>query len=341
MKKTVTFSSFSPQGAVYSGLMKTLQSGTFVHAYLVSGPVGVGKHTLTELLTLYMLCQGENKPCGECPACRQVISGNHPDVVTLKAGVPLSPDTAKGRKTIPVEDVRYAINMVAQHTYEGGRRVVVVDGAEKMTPQAANCLLKTLEEPTEGNIFFLITDKTDLLLPTIISRCRMLKLHPWPDNVIRGILEEENIPSSRIEGAIQIASGSIGRALEIAGDDAFWNRRNDIIRDFFSTSERSRIIEISNQWKERKDDADELLDEIEEIIRSMLLVRLGLQKETAVHELPSSWQKAAKNADIQLFTELLDLVSDARRQRASQVTWQAIVEKLLLRIMEENIRWQK
>ncbi len=88
---TPALSDFAGQGALYDGMMRTLRSGNFVHACLISGPAGIGKRTLARLLAQYLLCREENKPCGVCPACVQVREGNHPDVLQERVGGTLSP----------------------------------------------------------------------------------------------------------------------------------------------------------------------------------------------------------------------------------------------------------
>lgn len=323
-----TLSDFAPQGAVYDGLVRTLEAGTFVHAYLISGMAGVGKRTLARLMAQHLLCQGEKKPCGACPACVQVLGGNHPDVITV------APE-----KSISVDAVREVIRLAGEHTYEGGRRVIIVEQADKMTPGAENCLLKTLEEPVAGTIFLLLTDAPERMLPTIVSRCRAVKLHPWPDETLRQALERHGVPAQRREEAIQVSGGSIGRALSVAADEHYWQRRESVMRDFFALRERSGILRVSSAWKDRKEDAEELLDDVEDMIRTLLMVRLGRQDPARAEGFPASWQRMAKEAPLEAFSGLIDAVWQARRMRLNQVTWQAAVEKLLLRLMEESNRW--
>lgn len=321
-------SDFAPQGAVYDGLVKTLAENTFVHAYLISGMAGVGKRTLARLIAQYLLCQGAHKPCGACSACVQVASGNHPDVITV------APE-----KSISVDAVRDVIRLAGEHTYEGGRRVIIVEQADKMTPGAENCLLKTLEEPVAGTVFLLVTDAPERMLPTIVSRCRAIKLHPWPDATVRQALERNGVPPARCEEALRVSGGSIGRALSVAADERYWQRRESVMRDFFAIKERSDILRISSAWKERKEDAEELLNDVEDMIRTLLMVRLGQREPSDVAGYPVKWQRMAKEAPLEAFSGLIDAVWQARKMRLNQVTWQAAVEKLLLRLMEESNRW--
>lgn len=332
-------SDFSGQGALYDGLVRTLREGTFVHAYLISGMAGVGKRTLARLMAQHLLCAGDEKPCGACPSCLQVAEGNHPDVIVVSPGNPLSPDVERGRKGIPVDEIRYVLSLVGQHTFTGGRRVVIIEQADKMNPPAQNALLKTLEEPLAGTIFLLLTDSPELLLTTIVSRCRALKLHPWDDAVLMRVLRAQGVDDSMARRAISVSGGSIGRALAVAADEAFWKRRAEVMRDFFGLEGRSEILRVSGEWRERKDEAESLLNDLEDMIRTLLLVRLGRQEEALLSDYPQTWQKMAASGELKAFIDLMEAVSEARRLRGSQVTWQAVVEKLLLRMMEEKSKW--
>ena len=312
-------SDFQGQGAVYDGLMRTLHDGTFVHAYLITGLEGMGKRTLARLLAQYWLCQapeGEKRPCGVCRACQQVRDGTHADLVIIAPGKPISPDVRPDMKSIPVDEIRALIAITARHTFEGGRRVVLIEQADKMNPPAQNALLKTLEEPVPGTIFLLMTESPSLLLPTIVSRCRELKLE-----------------------ALHVSGGSIGKALAVAGDEQYWQRRSEVMRDFFALERRSDILRISSTWKDRKDDAEELLDDVEDMLRTLLLCHLGQRSESAVTPYPAAWQRFSREGELSAMMRLLDAVAQARQMRANQVTWQAVVERLLLSLMEEKSKW--
>lgn len=330
---------FARQGAVYDGLMKTLREGTFVHAYLISGMAGVGKRSLARALSQFLLCKEENKPCGVCAGCVQVMEGTHPDLTVVQPGVPINPEVDKGLKSIPVDEIRMVGELTARHTYEGGYRVVVILRAEKMTPQAQNALLKTIEEPPPDTVFLLVTDAPELLLTTIVSRCRSLKLHPWPDDVVLEVLRRHGVADARAQEALDVSGGSIGRALSVAADEGFWQRRSEVMRDFFALESRSDILRVSGQWKDRRDQSDELLGDVEDMLRALLLVRLGRRKASAASGFPAPWQRMAAQGDVSAFVKLMDAVARARQLKGNQVTWQAVVERLLLSLMEEKSQW--
>ena len=332
-------SDFKGQGALYDGLIRTLDDGTFVHAYLISGASGMGKRTLARLMAQHLLCTGEKKPCGVCPSCIQVRESNHPDVITVTPGKPLSPEVKAGMAGIPVDEIRYVNSLVGQHTFVGGRRVVIIERAEKMNPPAQNALLKTLEEPLAGTVFLLLTESPELLLPTIVSRCRALKLHPWPDEVILRSLRAHGVEDQMARKALSVCGGSIGQAVVVAADEGYWQRRRDVMQDFFCISARVDILKVSTAWKDRKDESDALLSDVEDMLRTLMLVRFKKQDESLLDDYPDAWQRLAREGELPSFMKLMDAVTEARRMRANQVTWQAVVEQLLLSLMEEKSKW--
>ncbi len=337
--KAPVLSDFSGQGALYDGLMRTLEAGAFVHAYLISGQPGTGKRTLSRLMAQYLLCTGEQKPCGQCPACIQAMKDEHPDVITVTPGKPLNPEVKAGLQGIPVDEIRHVISIVGRHTFGGGRRIVIIERADKMNQPAQNALLKTLEEPLADTVFLLLTDSPELLLPTIVSRCRALKLHPWPDDTVLDVLRAHGVEDGMARQTLSVCGGSIGQALSIAADEGYWQRRRDVMADFFAIDSRSDILRVSATWKDRKDESDALLDDLEDMVRTLLLVHLGRQQDAMLEQYPAPWQRMAVEAELDVFIRLSEAVSEARRLRASQVTWQAVVEKLLLSLMEERSKW--
>lgn len=340
-EKLLSFEDFREQRAVWELLRKNFSDGTFVHSYLICGAAGTGKRSLATLLAASLLCTAPtDRPCGECSSCRQVRSGNHPDVIILRPGAPISRDVEGGRTTIPVDDIRELISRVNVYSFEGGRRVVIVNDAHRMTPGAQNAFLKTLEEPPEGTVFLLLTDSPGSLLTTIISRCRRIDLHPWSDEKIRDFLRERGTTGDRISACVPEAGGSFSEALRIAEDEDFWERRKGIISDFLCLAGRSDIASVSQKWKDKKTERDELFNTLEGFIRASLRTRYGGGEAMILSELPRWWRNMTEKADLREWTTLLDLISEIREKTASSVNWQVLCEQLLLKLMEEKVKWQ-
>lgn len=141
----------------------------------------MGRKSLAHAFALALLCEkGKSEPCMECHACKQVLSGNHPDLIHVTHEKPGS---------IGVDDIREQINdTIMVRPYNGYHKIYIVDEAEKMTVQAQNALLKTIEEPPSYAVIMLLTTNQEAFLPTILSRCVQLKLKPLKDFVVRGYL---------------------------------------------------------------------------------------------------------------------------------------------------------
>ena len=333
-------SSFAQQGEELNSLLDQLAKGKLVHACLITGEKGVGKRTLASLIASALLCRSEGKrPCGFCRDCKMILQSEHPDLILIQKGLPIAPDIKKDRSTIPVDDIREMIRLCSTHTFDGRARVVLIFDADKMTPQAQNCLLKTLEEPPENTYMILVTEHPEVLLSTVVSRTRPVHLHAWPNETIRQVLNSRNILPDRAKAAAAEARGSIGKALELSSDEAYWTMRNEIIRDFFGSLKRSEILRISNAWKDRRSEADRLLEIVESLLRNLLEAHFQQDDDSRIASFPPEWQQFARKADIGRFTALLDAVGDIRRQLQYNVNFQAVLEHFLFILMGEGNLW--
>ncbi len=332
--------SFELQGEEISGLLAQMQSGKLVHACLITGEKGTGKKTLAGLMAQALLCRAEgSRPCGQCSACRMAEAGEHPDLIMIRRGIPIAPEAKKDRSTIPVDDIREMIRICGTRTMDGSARVVIISDADRMTPQAQNCLLKTLEEPPENTYLLLTTEHPEGVLTTVASRTRPVRLKAWPDEYILRVLEANGVEHGRALESAGEARGSVGKALDLATDEEYWNMREGVIRDFFGTLKRSEILRISNSWKDRKGEAESLMEILESVTRTMLEERLNPGNAGRTARLPANWQEFSRKAGPERFTALLDAVSEARRQLQANVNFQAVLEHLLFIWMGEGNQW--
>ncbi len=178
------------------------------HFYLLSGPEGSGKKTLSHLLAAAAVCTGEEKPCMTCNHCRKVMAGTHPDFITVD-----DPE----KKHVPVELIRNARADIFIQPNEASRKVYLFPRAQDMRVEAQNALLKILEEPPAYGVFILVTDNAEKLLPTVRSRCTELALTALPESVLREVLEQKYPQASQqqITGAIGRSGGYLGQAVAV------------------------------------------------------------------------------------------------------------------------------
>lgn len=175
-------------------LQRSITAGRVGHAYLISGPPGVGKALLALRLAQALNCEsGSSEPCLACRACRRIARGSHPDVriggmATQAAG--LKPDEAARQKDLKIDTVRAWQADISLRPYEGRRRVFILHDAERLNEAASNAMLKTLEEPPPDATLVLVANTAGTLLPTIVSRCLSLMLRPVPRAQIAAALRQ-------------------------------------------------------------------------------------------------------------------------------------------------------
>ena len=339
---TITFEDFRGQGAEIQALRRQISEKRMVHALLIIGDPGTGKKTLANLFAAALMCTSDqDAPCGRCEGCRTALAGEHPDVTVIEKGVPLSADTARGRATIPVDDIREMIRLCSRYAFESGNRAVLIRDAENLTVQAQNSLLKILEEPPENTYFFLTSSHPELLLTTVRSRCRPLKLVPWETSRIEKVLISQGTDPEKAGKAAAAAEGSIGTAIRLASDDGYWKLCEEVMNAFFRNRKRSDILAISTAWKDRKAEADMIFSILEGDMHRLLQYRLRPDGKDKLNDFPAEWHRFAASAPLDRFTMLNDRISEARKQTVFNVNFQAVIEQLLLVFIGESDQWVK
>ena len=198
-------------------LERSLAEGRLRHAYLFAGPAHLGKTTLALQLAQALNCTDPAPPCGACGPCARVASGVHADVQQIS----VDPEATEGPRTvIGIESVRDLIGSAHLRPYEGRTRVFVIHGADRMSQDAANALLKVLEEPPPDVAILLVSDNPSAILPTVRSRCQTLDFSPLPvDEVARILRDEEGAPAEHAEVLARLSRGCVGWAIGAARDD--------------------------------------------------------------------------------------------------------------------------
>jgi DNA polymerase-3 subunit delta' len=197
-----------------AALLQAHEAGRLPHAVLLTGPRGIGKATLAYRIARTLLAGTTDIPETH-PVFRRVAAAGHADLMTVERAV--DPKKGTRRAEITVDDVRDVSTFLRLTPAEGGWRVVIVDAADEMNRNAANALLKVLEEPPRRAMLLLVSHAPGGLLPTIRSRCRKLALKALPDETVRTLLRRYQPALSNADAAAlaRLAEGSIGRALEL------------------------------------------------------------------------------------------------------------------------------
>ena len=312
-------------------ISSAVENNRVSHAYILNGERGSGKKMLANLFAMTLSCEtGDNEPCGKCHSCKQAESGNHPDIIRV---------THEKPNSISVDDIRTQVNNTVDiKPYQGPYKVYIIPQADMMTPQAQNAILKTIEEPPSYAVFLLLTENAETLLPTINSRCVMLKLRNIKDTLIKKYLMENlEIPDYKADMCTAFAQGNMGRAIMLANSDHFNEIREEAVQllKHISEMELNEIVAAVKNISVYKLEITDYLDIIMIWYRDVLLYKATKEIDKVVFkdQLQSIKEQARKSSyeGIELILESLE---KAKARLKANVNFDLVMELLFLTIKE-------
>lgn len=299
--------------------------GRMPHALLLSGPRGMGKMALAETLARALLCRTpaeDGQACGQCPACRQWQAGNSPDFLRL------APE--EEGKAIKVDQVRELCAGLALTSHGGGYKVAIIQPAERMNLNAANSLLKTLEEPTADTVLLLVAERPAQLPATIHSRCQQLVVAaPARAEALAWLTTQAGIAADRAALLLDLSAGAPLQARALAADDLLEQRAGKLARLEAVQTGRENPLRLAADWSQESDAAT--LAWMQDWIGDM--IRISLAGETAPvrnADLRDRLHGMAGRAGLATLYAHLDRVTAALRMSGSGVNRQLMMEDLIL-----------
>jgi len=220
----LSFKDIRGQDSAVNFLKRAVESDRAAHAYIFTGPAGVGKSLTAVNFAKLLNCSSKSgeKPCDECSSCRKIGASNHPDVFLLKP--------EKEGSSIGIGRVREVIKNIGLKPYEAKKKVYIIDGAASLTEEAQNALLKTLEEPPSDSVIIFIVESIGDLFPTIESRSQILKFYPLKVDDISLVLRKVyKLDADRALFLSRLANGSTGLALKL-NEEKFFERRSAVLK---------------------------------------------------------------------------------------------------------------
>lgn len=301
------------------------------HSYIFAGEKGSGKKLLAKIFAMTLQCEQHGKePCLQCSSCKKAMNKNHPDIIYISHEKPNS---------IGIEDIReQLIADVAIKPYTGPYKIYIVDEAEKMTVQAQNALLKTIEEPPAYAVILLLVNNTSTLLQTISSRCITLNFKPVRDEVIkRYLMDELHVPDYQAEVSVAFAQGNVGKAKQIAMAEDF----SDMMQAAFHILKKGNSMEVYEMvdavrmLAEEKHTVYEYLDLFLVWFRDVLLFKATHEMDGLVFkEEYHAIKNRANKSSYEGLENIIKAIETAKARLQANVNFDLTMELLFLTIRE-------
>ncbi len=308
-----------------------LVRGRLPHALLITGPEGVGKYTLALGLAQAVNCErpGQGEACGTCAQCGKIERGVHPDVNVLKP---------EGRKqVIKIDDIRELRNQIAYRPFEGETKVFIIRQAQRLGIEAANALLKTLEEPPPQSLILLTAPEEADLLPTVVSRCLRLGLAPLGRDLIEDwLMRERQIGGEEARLLAALAGGCLGRVVEME-PEKIRDRRVEILERLgaLDASRPGEAIQWAEELAGDEDDRAEFFDLIRFVYRDMMILAAGGREHHLVFtDLKEELGRRVGEMKPESFISALEEIDRAGDALEGMVRSDLVMENLLLNLAQ-------
>lgn len=301
------------------------------HAYIIQGEHFSGKEFIAKTFAATLQCEKRGLvPCGECRSCKQFETGNQPDIIYVGHEKPNS---------IGVEDVRNQVNGdIAIRPYSSPYKIYIINEGEKLTPQAQNALLKTLEEPPAYAVLMILTTNMEALLPTILSRCVVLNMKPVPDEQVKEYLKNElMIPDYKADICAAFARGNIGRAKQLATSEEFENIRNETLSlvKNIRNMELHEVMAAVKKIHEYRINDNEYLDMLAIWYRDVLLFKATNDTNHLIFREEIQYiRKAADKSAYEGIENILKALDNAKSRLRANVNFELVMELLFITIQE-------
>lgn len=321
------------QEQIKEHLQNAVAAKKISHAYIINGEKSSGKEFIAKIFAMTLQCEkGGINPCQECHSCKQALSGNQPDIIRVMHEKP---------GTISVDDIRTQVNNdVEIKPYSSPYKIYIINEAEKMTPQAQNAILKTLEEPPEYVVILLLTTNVNALLPTILSRCVLLNMKPVADEQVRKFLmEQEKVPDYKADVCVAFARGNIGKAKLLASSEDFENVKAEALSllRYVQDMELHEIVAAIKKIGDYKLEVSDYLDIIAIWYRDVLLFKATSDVNHLIFkEEISNIRKVAQRSSYEGIEEVIEALEKAKRRLDANVNFELTMELLMMTIRENG-----
>jgi DNA polymerase-3 subunit delta' len=318
----MNFNSFIGNGKIIDRLRAKLREGRFPHGLIFSGLAGVGKHTAALMIAKALNCMKATAPddfCNQCPSCRKIDAGTHPDVMTITV--------EEDASQIKIAQIRHVLSILDLQPLEGRNKVFIIDPADMMNAEAANALLKGLEEPPENSFFILITINVHELLLTVRSRSQVYNFTPVAlDELRRHGVSDELI--------LRWSEGSIGHARSL--DIARLKAERELMLDFLETIVTAReeqyqdLLGASSDLGRAKQGFEERMKILAVLLVDVLYLKEGLDAKIVNQDIRDRLVTIASRTSLDRIVKMSDFVGFIESSLKNHVNRQMLTDMLAL-----------
>jgi len=330
------------QDRAVSLLQRGLEKSSLAHAYLFIGPAHVGKMTLAVNLAQALNCEAAEPPCGECASCLKIASGKHADVQVIDLESGNDSSEARLRTEISISQIREMQHSASLPPFEGKYKVFIIDGAELLSIEAANCLLKTLEEPVGKVIFILLTTNESLLPATIVSRCQRVEIVPVVIKEVEDALcSRWGFESQKAGLLARLCGGCLGWAVTAARDDGLLQQRAEwldgLLEIVDADNERrfTYVAQLVDRFSQNRGLVQDRLELWLDWWHDLLLVKVGCGDAVTNVDRLSVLVEMAGGYSLAQIRAFIDNIRAAGEQLRLNANPQLVLEVLMLSIPAE------
>ena len=315
---------------IITHLQKSIESGSISHAYIFGGEDGSGKKMIATLYAMALECKEKDRPCMMCPSCRKATDGNHPDIIFV---------THEKPNSIGVDEIRdQLVNDIVIRPYESEYKIYIIDEAEKMTMQAQNAILKTIEEPPAYAIILLLTTNPEALLPTISSRCVTLNLRPVKNSQVKDyLMSNMHVPDYRAEILASFAQGNVGKAIQAAESPDFAKITEDAVSLLKNYGNRN-VADLSDAIKVLSDNKEHVYEYLELFsmwFRDVLMFKATKEVDSLIFKDDiNAIRSRASVSSYEGLEKILEAIEKAVQRLRANVNFELVMELLFLTIRE-------
>ena len=326
------FNSIIGHEQVKQHLQTAIGQNKISHSYIINGEPGSGKKLTAAIFAETLQCEDKGiNPCGLCKSCIQAESKNHPDIIWV----------THEKYSIGVDDIRNQLNNnISIKPYSGPYKIYIIPDADKMTEQAQNALLKTIEEPPEYAVILLLTDNIDSLLPTILSRCVTLNLKPVKTELIEKYLMERcKIPDYMARISARFSQGNVGKAIRYSSSEDFLELKEETLHvlKYIDEMEIYEVVEAVRHLSEHKLEINDCIDLMQLWYRDILMFKVTKDPNALLFK--DEYRFLSEQAKKRGYEELEDIIKamdKAKRRLDANVNFDIAIELMLLSIKENK-----